>query len=67
MTPDSARPGRGSQLHAGLTRILSVAMILIGVALVGRLSAQGIVVGLLFVVAGVGRLYVSARLRRGGG
>jgi hypothetical protein len=64
MTPDSARPGRGSQLHAGLTQILSIAMIVIGVALVARLIIQGIVIGLLFVAAGVGRLYVSARTRR---
>jgi hypothetical protein len=65
MTPNSARPGHGSQLHAGLTQVLSVAMIVIGVALGARLSVQGIVLGLLFVAAGVGRLYVSARLRRG--
>jgi hypothetical protein len=39
-------------------------MIVIGVALVARLSVQGAVLGLLFVAAGVGRLYVSARLRR---
>jgi hypothetical protein len=39
-------------------------MIVIGVALVTRLSVQAGVLGLLFVVAGTGRLYVSARLRR---
>ena len=64
MTPDSARPGRGSQLHAGLTQILSVAMVVIGVALAARLSVQGIILGLLFAAAGVGRLFVSSRLRR---
>jgi len=64
MTPDSARPGRGSQLHTRLTQILSVAMILIGLALMARLSVQGIILGLLFVAAGAGRLFVSARLRR---
>jgi hypothetical protein len=41
-------------------------MILIGVALAVRLSVQGIALGLLFVAAGVGRLYVSARMRRAG-
>jgi uncharacterized membrane protein HdeD (DUF308 family) len=64
MTPDSARPGRGSQLHTGLTQVLSIAMIVIGVALAARLIIQGVVIGILFVAAGVGRLYVSARTRR---
>jgi uncharacterized membrane protein HdeD (DUF308 family) len=64
MTPDRARAGRGSQLHSGLTKILSVAMIVIGVALAARLVVQGIVIGMLFVAAGVGRLYVSTRTRR---
>jgi uncharacterized membrane protein HdeD (DUF308 family) len=64
MTPDSARPGPGSQLHAGLTRILSLAMIAIGVALVTRLIVAAVLIGLLFIAAGVGRLYVSARTRR---
>jgi hypothetical protein len=39
-------------------------MIVIGVALIARLSVQGVILGLLFVAAGVGRLFVSARLRR---
>jgi len=64
MTPDSARPGRGSQLHARLTQLFSVVMIGIGVALVVRLSVQAVILGLLFVAAGAGRLFVSARLRR---
>jgi uncharacterized membrane protein HdeD (DUF308 family) len=67
MTPDSARPGYGRQLHARLTQILSVVMIVIGVALAAHLSVQGIVIGLLFVAAGVGRLYVSTRTRPDGG
>jgi hypothetical protein len=41
-------------------------MIVIGVALGTRLSIQGILVGLLFIAAGAGRLYVSARTRRDG-
>ncbi|HEX3875156.1 MAG TPA: hypothetical protein VHW26_13465 [Solirubrobacteraceae bacterium] len=64
MTPNRGRPGYGSQLHAGLTRVLSVAMILIGLALAARLSVQGAVLGLLFVGAGAGRLFVSSRTRR---
>jgi hypothetical protein len=39
-------------------------MIVIGIALAARLSVQGVVLGLLFVAAGVGRLFVTARLRR---
>jgi len=64
MTSDRARPGRGSQLHARLTQILSLAMIVIGVALIARLIVKGVILGLLFLAAGVGRLFVSARLRR---
>ena len=54
-----------------LTRLLAGLMIFIGVAIVVRTvgegggpAALGILVGLLFVVAGAGRLYlVSARAR----
>jgi hypothetical protein len=48
------------------TRVLSLAMIAIGVALIvrtivsgGGAVAVGILLGLLFVAAGVGRLYLS--------
>jgi multisubunit Na+/H+ antiporter MnhB subunit len=60
-----------SQLHRSGTRLLSLAMIGIGVALVVRTLAAGggglalgIVLGILFVVAGAARLYLQAR---GGG
>jgi hypothetical protein len=50
------------------TQALSVALIVIGVALIvrtvvagGGALAVGIILGLLFVAAGAGRLYVSRR------
>jgi len=57
-----------SQLHHATTRVLSLAMIAIGVALVARTLAAGggavaigVVLGLLFVAAGGARLYLQAR------
>lgn len=57
----------GPDLHRRATRVLSSLMIAIGVALVVRtLSAGGggflgVILGLLFVAAGAGRLYVQGR------
>jgi multisubunit Na+/H+ antiporter MnhB subunit len=60
------------QLHRTATRLLSLAMIAIGVALVVRTIAAGggglalgIVLGVLFVAAGGARLYLQGR--QGGG
>jgi ribose/xylose/arabinose/galactoside ABC-type transport system permease subunit len=60
------------QLHRSTTRVLSLVMIAIGVALVGRTLvaggsglALGIVLGVLFVAAGSARLYLQARQERG--
>jgi hypothetical protein len=60
------------QLHRSATRLLSLAMIAIGVALVVRTLAAGgsglaigIVLGVLFVAAGGARLYLQAREGRG--
>jgi hypothetical protein len=58
------------QIHAASTRLLSGLMLLIGVALIvstlvrggGPLSI-GIVMGVLFLLAGAGRLYVAGRGR----
>jgi multisubunit Na+/H+ antiporter MnhB subunit len=54
--------------RGGATRVLSVAMVLIGIALVvrtvaagGGAVAQGVLVGALFVLAGAGRLWVESR------
>lgn len=56
------------QIHAASTRLLSALMLLIGVALIvstlvrggGPLSV-GIVMGVLFLLAGGGRLFVAGR------
>ena len=60
------------QLHGVATRVLSLAMVAIGVALVVRTLAAGggglalgIVLGVLFVAAGGARLYLQARQGRG--
>ena len=57
-------------VHRGATRVLSVLLVLIGVALLvstiargGGPLAIGVLLGLLFVAAGAGRLYLA----RGGG
>ena len=58
------------QLHRGATRILSTAMVVLGVVLVvstlargGGPLAIGVLLGVLFVAAGAGRFYLA----RGGG
>ena len=50
------------------TRVMSILMILVGIALVvrtlaagGGAIATGVLLGLLFVAAGVGRLYLQSR------
>jgi hypothetical protein len=59
---------RGRQLHNSSTRVLSITMIVIGIALIvrtlvagGGAIATGIVLGVLFVLAGLGRLYLQLR------
>jgi predicted cobalt transporter CbtA len=56
------------QMHRSTTRVLSIVMIAIGIALVvrtlaagGGAIATGIVLGVLFVLAGVARLYLQLR------
>ena len=56
------------QLHRRATTALSLAMVLIGIALIvrtlaagGGAIAYGIVVGVLFVAAGAARIYLQAR------
>jgi hypothetical protein len=58
----------GRQLHRASTRVMSVLMIVIGIALVirtliagGSAIATGVLLGVLFVAAGVGRLYLQFR------
>jgi hypothetical protein len=56
------------QLHGPATRIMSVLMILIGILLIvrtiaagGGAIAVGVILGLLFVLAGAARLYLQFR------
>jgi len=58
----------GRNLHASTTTILSFLMIVIGAGLVirtltlgGGLFAIGVIMGVLFVAAGLGRLWVATR------
>jgi hypothetical protein len=58
-------------VHRSSTRLLSGLMVLIGVALLVRAIAAGggalaigVVLGVLFVLAGAGRLYVAGRTKR---
>jgi len=53
---------------SGVSQVLSALMVVIGVAIVIRTLAEGggalafgLIVGLLFVAAGLGRLYVERR------
>jgi uncharacterized membrane protein HdeD (DUF308 family) len=60
----------GGQVHHRLTQLLSAAMIVIGVAFLARAaggaSIYTIVLGVLFLVAGCGRLYAQAQRRNRG-
>ena len=58
----------GRNLHVSTTVILSALMVLIGVGLVirtltlgGGLFSIGVIMGALFAVAGLGRLWVAMR------
>jgi hypothetical protein len=61
------------RIQRSATRVMSLAMVAIGVALVVQAVSNGgsvlrIVLGVLFVAAGVGRLYIlHLRTRAGGG
>jgi hypothetical protein len=59
---------RGRQLHSSSTRVFSITMILIGIALIvrtlvagGGALATGLVLGILFMLAGGARLYLQLR------
>jgi hypothetical protein len=59
---------RRRQVYSSSTRVFSIAMIVIGVALIARTLAAGggaiatgIVLGVLFVLAGAARLYLQLR------
>jgi hypothetical protein len=59
---------RRRQLYSSSTRIFSIAMIVIGIALIvrtlvagGGAFATGLVLGILFMLAGGARLYLQLR------
>jgi hypothetical protein len=59
---------RRRQLHSSSTRVFSIVMIVIGIALLvrtlvagGGAIATGVVLGVLFVLAGAARLYLQLR------
>jgi uncharacterized membrane protein HdeD (DUF308 family) len=54
-------------MHNALTRVLSAAMIVIGVLLIARGAALTVLLGVLFIVAGSGRIWLSSRDRAEGG
>ncbi|MDQ6744729.1 MAG: hypothetical protein M3Z27_01710, partial [Actinomycetota bacterium] len=61
-------PPPSRQLHRASTRVMSVLMIVIGIALLVRTVvagggglATGILLGLLFMAAGMARLYLQRR------
>ena len=61
-------PSRPRTAHRSATAVLSTLMLLLGIAIVVRTLAGGggvlsigLVLGLLFVLAGAGRLYVARK------
>jgi hypothetical protein len=61
----------GRDVHRGGIEILSVLLVIVGVALIvrtlvagGGAGALGIVLGVLFTAAGLGRLWVARRTPR---
>jgi hypothetical protein len=62
---------RGGGLHQQTTVVLSVILVVIGVAMIVRTLAAGggavaigLLLGVLFVAAGLGRLYVNGLMAR---
>lgn len=58
------------QLHRSSTRVMSAVLVLIGLALIvrtlaagGGAIATGVILGVLFVAAGAGRLWLQERRR----
>jgi uncharacterized membrane protein HdeD (DUF308 family) len=59
---------RQRQIHRSSTRVMSILMILIGIALLirtvaagGGAIATGVLLGVLFILAGAARLYLQFR------
>ncbi len=51
-------------MHDGVTRVLSAAMIVLGVLLALRGAVLAVVLGVAMVGAGIGRLWIVAQQRR---
>ncbi len=64
MTRRPSPQGRGRAVHDGVTRVLSAAMIVLGVLLIARGALLAVVLGFAMVAAGAGRLWVVAQQRR---
>ncbi len=73
MSPRRRPPAQGrgeplsgplQSLHDRATRVLSAAMIVLGVLLVFRSAILGIIIGVAMIGAGAGRLWVVAQHRR---
>jgi hypothetical protein len=61
-------------LHRGSTTVLSTILVLLGVAMIVRTLAAGggglafgLLLGVLFIAAGLGRMYINGLLGRRGG
>lgn len=66
--PKASSPARGATIYRSTTTLLSVLMIVIGIALLvrtvaagGGALATGLLLGLLFLIAGAARLYLQLR------
>ena len=60
----------GRNLHRASTRVLSVVLVALGIAMIvstlvrgGGATALGLLLGVLFIAAGLGRLYVLTQTR----
>jgi hypothetical protein len=60
----SSPQGRGRAAYDGATRVLSAAMIVLGVLLIVRGAVLAVVVGVAMIAAGLGRLWIVAQQRR---
>jgi len=66
--PKASEPDATSRLQRSSTRVMSILMIVIGLALLvrtvvagGGALASGVLLGAFFILAGTGRLYLQSR------
>jgi multisubunit Na+/H+ antiporter MnhC subunit len=60
---DRRPSARGRAAYDGVTRLLAVVMVVLGALLVVRGELLAVIVGLGLIGAGLGRLWILARLR----